>query len=317
MEIKFIGFVGKPIEKLRGPFEDLMSKLAQGLELDSLKYIIISEDFKTELFKFQKSKGLREGCTENEVGVAGGKVVAYIEAGELEHIIFLHPNVFGLLFSNESNDVLNGIQIMRHELCHVHDDYLKSKVLSFDFITNQEKDFEWALKLHADSIWSEFIANKLSKITVEIEGTKISTPTLVSFTQDIPLFIDSIFKMKADTKNYIDAYRTHRDITRLYLEIQKCSTFFFTMAGRIYGLLSLYEEPLEILDEGIKKTYAFEIWKPLCQSLDALNSRYPNWSGVQEFDELSQVVLKTWNILGIYPRVTESGLYIDVPYNGK
>ena len=55
MEIKFIGFVGKPIEKLRGPFEDLMSKLAQGLELDFLKYIIISEDFKTELFKFQKS----------------------------------------------------------------------------------------------------------------------------------------------------------------------------------------------------------------------------------------------------------------------
>ena len=141
MEIRFIGFEGKPIELLRKPFEDLIGKLAQGLELKSLKYIIIPEDFKTELFKFQKSKGLREECTENEVGVAGGKVVSYIEAGELEICIFLHPGVFGLLFSKNSDDVLNGIQIMRHELCHVHDDYLKSRVLSLDFITNQERDF--------------------------------------------------------------------------------------------------------------------------------------------------------------------------------
>lgn len=313
MEIRFIGFEGKPIELLRKPFEDLIGKLAQGLELKSLKYIIIPEDFKTELFKFQKSKGLREECTENEVGVAGGKVVSYIEAGELEICIFLHPGVFGLLFSKNSDDVLNGIQIMRHELCHVHDDYLKSRVLSLDFITNQERDFEWALKLHADSIWSEYIANKLSKTTVNINGTEINLPNQISLMQDLKLFLDSIFKVESDAQKYIDAYRSHADVEKLYQEIQESASFLLNMMGRVYGMLCPYEELIKAVDDGIKETYAFDIWKQLCQSLDALSSKYPNWSGVQEFDGLSQVVLKTWNILGIYPRVTESGLYIEVP----
>jgi hypothetical protein len=315
MEIKFIGFEGLPIERLSEPFEDLIRQLVQGLEIESLKYIIIPEDFKTELFKFQKSKGLREECTENEVGVAGGKVVPYIEADDLEICIFLDPAVFGLLFSKESDEVLNGIQIMRHELCHVHDNYLKSRVLSLDFITNQERDFEWALKLHADHVWSEYIANKLSKIKVNINETEINIPAQVSFKQDMSLYFDSIVKVKVDAQSYIDAYRTHRDILRLYQEIQECSNFLLGMMGRVYGHLCPYEEVLEKMNEGIKDTYAFEIWMPLCRSLNVLDSNYPRWSGEQEFDELSQVVLKTWHILGIYPRVTANGLYIDVPFN--
>lgn len=315
MEIEFVGFKGLPIEQLKEPFDDLMSQLAQGLEITSLKNIIIAEDFKTELFKFQKSKGLREECTENEVGVAGGKVVSYFQNGELEICIFLHQAVFGLLFSEKSEDVLNGIQIMRHELCHVHDTYLKSKMLSADFINYNERDFEWALRLHADHIWSEYIANRLSKTKVNLNGIEINIPTLVSLKQDISLLIESIFKVEADAQSSIRAYRTHRDIIRLYKEIQESSSFLLGMMGRVYGLLCIYNDFLDVINEGIRDAYASEIWMLLCRSLNVLDSKYPMWCGEQEFDDLSQVVLRTWNILGIFPKATDKGLYIDVPFS--
>lgn len=314
MEIIYSEFKGINIELFRRPFEDLIDQLAQGLELQSLEYIIISDDFENDLNKFQRSKGLREEFTENELGVAIAKTVPYFEAEKLETCIFLHSAILGLLFSEDSNEVLNAIQIINHELCHAQDNYLKSKIFEPDFIMNRERDFDWALKIHADSIWSEYIANKSSRRVIKISGSDINLPPQVSFEIIVNLFIESIFKIERDAKKYIDEYRIHADIRRLYLEIQESAGFLLTMMGRAYGILCCYKELIEVIDEGIMPTYAFEIWKSLCPSLDNLNSKYPNWSGVREFDELSQLVLRTWNVLGIYPRVNGNGLYVEVPF---
>jgi hypothetical protein len=87
------------------------------------------------------------------------------------------------------------------------------------------------------------------------------------------------------------------------------------MMGRIYGFIYSCDELLKIMNDFLKEVYAFEIWQPLCQSLDILDSKYPDWSGIQELEELGKVVLQTWNILGIYPIVKDNGegLFISVP----
>jgi hypothetical protein len=313
VKIIFDGFDGTNIEQQRKPFKDLIGQLAQGLKLKSLEYIIIPKDFETQLYMFQRSKGLREECTDNETVVTIGKNINYVEVEELKTSIFLHPSIIQNLSSESIDDVLGAIHTIKHELCHSHDTYLKSKIISLDFIIDKEGDFDWVLKLHADSIWSEYIANKLSKSIINKNGNELVMPTEAVLEQDISMLLASIFEVETDVHKYIDRYRKHQDIMRLYLEIQESSGFLLKMMSAVYGSLCCCEDAIKSLDIEIKGTCVFEIWKSLCQSLDNLNSNYPNWSGIQEFDELSQVVLETWNILGIFPRVAGSNLFIDVP----
>lgn len=276
------------------------------LSLISLQYIIIPEDFGGELIQFQKERGLSEGYTNNGFGVAMGKVLTYIEDGIRRSTIFFDPRVIITLFDEVKSQ--NAVHLMHHEFCHVHDDY--KKYVAFG-VTNPEEIFfgtpdrtRQVAYAHADMIWSEYIATRLSA------GSKPS---------DHDMYIDSVFqllpKTEEECKEAIFLYRIEDDVGKLFGEIQLTTSLFLKVSayfiGYCHGLN--YEPPQEFLNIITEYHYLDGVWEELSPVLHHLHDSYSSWSDIHVFEDLANIVIKLWGQLGIYPRNEDGQLFVSVP----
>ncbi|MBL0387896.1 hypothetical protein JJB07_14740 [Tumebacillus sp. ITR2] len=278
---------------------DQLSEISDGnLWLEKLDAIIIPDDFGEELIAFQKEKGISEGFTENSYGTAVGKTLQYMVGDTSRFTIFLREYIMFGLFSEEVKQ--QSANVIHHELCHVHDDTIKERMLGLEFVMRMGGDFQTVLRLHADIIWSEFKATELSSVTKRVEEIQI----------------EHVLKMVERSKPFIDdeiaKYRIHGEITALFDKVQLEASDLLKQLVYIIGDLvgKGWSDKLEMFSELINRTYLKEIWTDLVKELMRLNSIYEHWSGVEELDTLGGVVMKLWNVYGLYPN---ENWYISVP----
>ncbi|MFS0655107.1 hypothetical protein [Bacillus sp. 179-C3.3 HS] len=293
----------KAVEKA---FKQIIGQLNE-LNLTSLQSIIVPNDFGEELIQFQRNYGLRKGYTNNEFGIAMGKVLNYIDNGEFKISVFFDPRIIYTLFSEEHNQ--HSVHIIHHEFCHVHDDSEKYNAFGVTdleqlFFNTKDKVKQIAYA-HADLIWSEYIATRLSSK---------STPENHDF------YIESILSLIPETKEnceeYILSYRIDNDIDKLFGEIQLLTSLLLKVISYFIGYCHCFNLTLpKDLNEIIRKyPYLDGVWEQLCPNLEKLYESYGNWESVEVFEDLSQTVLKLWNNLGVYPKNEDRGLYISVPF---
>ena len=66
--------------------------------------------------------------------------------------------------------------------------------------------------------------------------------------------------------------------------------------------------------------YFWPIWEDLVEELESLLDNWPNWTSIEDLDKLCEIIIKSWNTLGIFPKVEKDdllkdGYYVDVPFS--
>lgn len=310
-----IGYENK--EQLKNDLAHVIEQLSDGLKLDALEYVIISDDFASELFSFQRKRGLIEGYTKDEIGIAAGKLLSYVVDESLKQAIFLQSCLL------ESSKVL--APIINHELCHAHDEFIKFQLFGQAFASNlkdninKKRSLNELLIIYANVIWSEYIANRLSRRPINIGNNIGSIDNAELINWDLKTLLDRIIYERDHSKDSIIKYRRHADINQLYSEIQKSVSRLLVAAGRFYGHLhAINNDSLNnTFYEYIETTYLEDVWDDLGYALQELYATYPKWESTSIFDNLAELVLKTLNIFGIYPEEYSSGEhYVHVPFEG-
>ncbi|PHA00932.1 hypothetical protein COE51_06365 [Bacillus pseudomycoides] len=299
------------IEALKATIKNLIDQVANlsSLNLSELGSVIIPEDFGEALINFQKEKGLPIGYTNNAHAKARAKVLNYISGSRRECTIFIDKEIIACLYDKGAQPL--AINTIHHELCHVHDYFYKNRLFSIedrafdDYLLSRLYDNSWGL-------WSEYFALRKSAPTIPL-GSDL----------DIPFLKELVEEISSEIEEHIKEYRLDADINKLFPIIDSKVGFLLTMTvtclGRIHGLGDYAENIIEGTTEiDFKNLFGKnefnETWKSLWVELEIIYNKYPDWNGMEVFDELNEIVLNTWNLFGIFPEKTERNeLYIDVP----
>lgn len=102
------------------------------LDLTRLDTVYFPNDFHQSIIDFQIKHDLQErGATNNELVSAHGKTITF-EVNYIEKDrIFIHKNILLSLFDDTSSMFPISINLIHHELCHVHDNHLLSSMTKF------------------------------------------------------------------------------------------------------------------------------------------------------------------------------------------
>ncbi|MEI2338911.1 hypothetical protein [Priestia megaterium] len=195
-----------------------------------------------------------------------------------------------------------------HELCHVHDQYNNLQMEKFNegyYKDTGDLLFD-LLKKHSSCVWDEYIAPRLSCSTLPKDSD-------LSYLFLLDLIKDTENKVKKD----IEDYRTQGDISLLFKNIQELTSLTLkiaaTVIGNLHGLNYNDTEVSEVINKGLEGTFIFPIWNELHETLENLYQSYPNWKDIYVFDSLNNLILKSWNELGVFPENRGQGLYVNVP----
>jgi hypothetical protein len=273
--------------------EEFVQRFAEDLMLEGLQYIIACDDFRGDVTTFQKFHGKRLGYTDNGLTVAVAKTLDYIEDGQYKVFIFLSPRLLECLFEGADNGLF--WHTLHHELCHVHEGNIAFNLYG-ESIEKCFDDYLSKIKFaHAELIWSEYIATRLS-ISTTNEGNDFHINDLL---KAIPVG-------KANCENFIND--AHMSIEELFGQIQLETSHLFKLSsyvlGYIHGLKIDDQTKHEIIEELFNRNewrYFKDFFLSLDKELQRLFLLFPNWDSVHELNNLTQTVVLLWNEMGIDP----------------
>lgn len=295
----------KAVKAIKDAFSQIID-LFPDLNLSSLESIIIPDDFGKELIQFQKEKQLRSGFTNNDGYLAVGKLMSYIKDGEFNTSMFLDPRIVFLLFDEQSNQ--NSIHIIHHELCHVHDDDEKYCVFGVtdpeEFFSQTEDKVRQVLYAHADLVWSEYIATRLSAHS-KPEDHDMYAETI----------LDLLPKTISECKDEIASYRLHGDISKLFGDIQLATSLFLKTTAYFIGYCHGFNQEISVeLNKFIRVNYSYlaDVWEPLHTHLQEMYSSYGRWNDIYVLEDLAEIVNRLWVNCGINIENQNGRLFVSV-----
>lgn len=262
------------------------------LELGGLQKIVVSNNYFEDVINVQKELGLTaSGASNNENAKGVGYTITSRKNKDSKSIVVVNEPLISKILSSDQNEQLDGLHIIHHELVHVHDDYLKNKLY-----TDEERcgagvgQLKHYLRIKADVIWGEYIAERLSASS----ATKCHTDTLINS-----------FGIQAS--NLTSALERERI---KFLKHNETNIYFDKVAETLYYFLKTNLMIIGVLDgeadKNIKKDLECEllksigdsdyirIYNQMRRSLSKIYSLYPNWNSIAELDSLGNVIRDTW-----------------------
>lgn len=273
-----------------------------GMNYSSLRAIIVTLDFADEVAEWQeKLYGYREGVTETPVSETGGKTLSWVSFDSFYTVVILSSLVGASLANKEP--LAYGILI--HELVHVtldHNDFIAFGEEKSPYLD------DWpSLKSHLSRyIFNEFVAEALSyPYSYEpLESSIKLSQNLLTFTVD-------------QIQNKISVYRVNKDLEYLWRECTRALSILFQQFGRTLGCLSAANVAgANRFDEFIDLINTFSLsWGGFINNLLAAIRLYceSETFPIKEFTQICMVVDNGFNLVGLYPKITKMGLYVDVP----
>lgn len=311
IQIKTGKFTDEQKNNLINFLYEKIAEIGEIIELSSLEKLIITDHFTDDVLRIQKEYGSREGGhTDQKDGVAVAKVLhTGIKDNSIRQTIVMNDYLLQGFFTPELAQ--KSFHLLHHELCHVHDNFYKNKIFTSEGRQGRGLNkLEHTLICIADTIWSEYVAVRLSSNSVPL------SPTPDLFIAYLFLLIDSC-KEKIDKE--IGKYRWHGDIGSLFDLLQKETSLLFKIAATVQAYfdgLGLVEHKIaNIVNEKVKSSYFQKCWIKQWNALKRLFNIYPNWDDVYKLRELGEAVQTCWSSMGIYTKYIENGdsIYVDVP----
>ena len=149
------------------------------LALRNLRMIIVADDFAQSIEDFEEQHGLRKNGFTNDAifGRAFAKVMSCGPSlGAPDRAIIIDAVLALSLFSSEGQDF--AINAFHRELCHVHDEGIKARVFAVDSRSGPATDLKHMLQISADTVWSEYVAYRLSAATIP-DGSDLFVPSFI------------------------------------------------------------------------------------------------------------------------------------------
>jgi hypothetical protein len=284
------------------------------VDIGSVVEVIIPEDFDAELVAFQEAHGLDErGRTHDESGIAACKVLRYQDSGETYHAVFLDKDYWlGMLLCGEKSGADLAIHFLHHELAHVQEMQYTREIFGDDFPLAYKNNLQALLRGLASIVWGEYYANRTAGGTMPLEHAC-----------GMSGLYETLEYALAEMDGQVASYRYHADIESLWTTgIELCRRLMYAIGsslGYFHYNKAFFSVDGEIIGDAEKKVGESlgcldGVWTDAAMALDSLYSTYPDWQGPQDLDDLAEVVLQAFNILGLYPRQEGEDVYIDVPF---
>jgi hypothetical protein len=280
-----------------------ITELSTEIELSTLEKIIITNKFTDDVIRIQKEYESNEyGHTNRDDGVVAAKVLYGKIKGKFSQTIVINDYIMKGLFYPECSKTL--FHTLHHELCHVHDNFYQDKMFSQEAREGKElSKLEHNLVCHADIIWQEYIAVRLSATSIPVDT---SVEELID-----KLYLSYLFNLidscEKNLSKAIENYKSNKDIDELFKLFQEETSMLLkiaaTVQGYFDGLFLLDDnEILDCVNENINQTYFYDVWIKQGEALRVLYDLYPNWNDVYQLKDLGKVIELCWNKLGIYPK---------------
>ena len=280
----------------------IREKFQPNLNLSRLDSLYFPNDFDKAVIDFQIQQGLSErGATKNEMGTAFGKTFELEVNGEIKDRVFIRKQILWNLILGDNDIQQLSLNILHHELCHVHDNDVLANMKDFHRNLDLESNtIDSVLNCHAMNLFSEYIVPKMAVSTKNQEKivdydflTEIIDYTQEQLNKDIEKFKTGNLK----TLNFFH---------ELQLKTSQLLKTFTTIIGELDGIsreTALYYE--QQLDLFMDNYYINECWLNLKTALRKLNKTYPKWTEATDLEPLKDCILQTWNLYGVYPDESE------------
>lgn len=293
------------------------------IDLSNLKSIHFTDNFREELFEFQKSVGIKEHATLNNLGRGYAQVV-YVgspNADELcgYHIFcdkqialvimvgqFIEDNFHQFteeVTMNAKKEKLYYLRALRHELAHVEDETNQKKWIWFEHAFDQD-GVKSSMRQIALRMWEEYYACRRSMF---FDDRMLLEDELISLYNHLDLAEREICELrwKYNTRE-IDL----NDFITSFGDYLRTALFFCCyFMGHHDQIYEIAVGKVQLLTPSRFVGYIPELWKHLRE----MSSTYPNWSGVEVFDSLSKTIGQCINGFEIYLREERDGIYYDIP----
>jgi hypothetical protein len=229
--------------------------------------------------------------------------------------LVMHGSVAVALRSADEEQFRYAANIVRHELCHVHDDRVRRALAARDEVRFEpalgaiyaRSPMEQRFFSMANSMWAEYFANKHSHGPAAGDG------------YDFDLLRAVVQSVKEDVRQAILTYRTSDCQLDALLEVAEQKMRFLAQcfgyaAGRLAGLEVSLETRDPELHSLLVETRLDDSFTEAYEALEALDAAYPDWASFWDVSNLQEVCVHMMQALGLHYRPEGDHLYVDVPY---
>lgn len=260
----------------------MITRLVQGmdptLDLSRLLRWVVEEDIyeAAERLSVELEQDIRLTKTENSV--SSGRIIE-TEQGS---ILLLPASIFRNLIDGPDSMVQFTINLLHHELCHVHDEAVRRSMPFWNDhmigrpLTNRMIDLMIPL-------WDEYSANRRSVKTIQAGVEKLQFELVVT---EYPSVRDEV----ADA---IESWREHGDMGHLFSELMPPFRHILKLLGYVLGSAAgrgIRLEEFDPLSYGyVRGTWLASLLETeSIEQLDTLYQTFGKWSGIEVFDQFAE-----------------------------
>jgi hypothetical protein len=295
----------------------MLPEIGPELDLRRMHQITITSDFAGELAELSEANPSRNPMThtKEDYGEAVAQVLLFRTGDDFKIVPVISAHVaIPLVIEDQPNYdqglFRHSLHMLHHELCHVHDDNKKIDAFHDSMMKASYTGKDNYTMPLADSVWSEYIANKMSSSTADMDF-------IISI---INSFAEAIDRTKSLINQEIVSYREHADLKRILNILQRHGDFLIKSAAYTLGYIDGMNKPLSEFStkaaEVLSGSYFEKTWDAMHKVLQEMLKLYPlEWNGLKVYDALAVVIEEYYLELGfIISDMDDSRVYISIPF---
>lgn len=285
--------------KIESLIENSLGKF-DNLKLDDLEKIVLTANYFEEVEKAWLDIGKKDkGASNNEMAKGIGITISDKPLNkDAKSVVLISEDQWMNLLNENENEVRYCIHVINHELSHVHDITIKhGSIYSDEMKKGRLEDLTFRLRCEADEVWSEYIAERLSADTVTkefIDEAKNRSYNYLSRLADLNAR-NNVLILRSWTRN--------NNYSEFMFYMDYALKSFAHLLGIIAGLGDNHKWSKDIeldVKRWLGQSSLIDVWKSMKSSLSELYDLYPNWSDIDQLDDLGKSILQSWKCFGYH-----------------
>lgn len=284
----------------------LLQKKHHWLNFDSLESIIFHHDYAAALREVSERAGREYLATSENTGVGVAMVVhlkdscvAILDAG------------IALGIADEEDEERSRLcmDVVLHELCHVHDNGRKSSLLAHEWLIRSPAPLDRHVFKVAESVWNEYFANRYSYSYAS--SPDVYPQHLAEVVPDLTSSISSAIR----------AYRVHSRLDDLLPFCEAKIGFLFQCFGYAAGHLLATDRTLHAVapesHAALVSAGLIDIWDATVNELIRLDNCRDKWESFDEYQPLMAIVNRAFKVMNLIYSESKEGVYVNIPFTPK
>lgn len=281
------------------------------LDLERLAGVTVGYDFDAALASvdlgFESTRARQ--YTNNDEVICVAKAMNVLRDGRvMSHVVYNARFVEAILDPSDGHH-MEALHIVAHELGHVAELKWRDEAMPGIILRHRYDNWVRGMLIEAATVvWEEYAACRLTALVSDKEALKRTYADT---------FDAAASKSLARAHEKIKTYRTHGQLDQLLVEAGEPLAMPLKLAGYLLGHLDGIEdqEGLHLLCPSYAKSHLVSVIPQVHQVLRRLWDTRASWAGLEVFDDLFQLVIKTFEAAGIELIDQGNEFYVNVPFS--